>query len=405
MGFRRSKVRLAWAPLVLIASAVSGILSAGDATIPPEVLRIARMRQFMTENQRAAQSFTCLQTIERSRSGKDGKWRRDDIVRLEIALVNGKEVYSLPGDAEFGDKEIGDFVGSGTIGNGTFSSFATAVFVGNTPRHEYLGEETILGRRAYRYRYSVPLQLSGYILNINGYSGNAAYGGSFWLDAKTQEPLRLIVDAQDIAPYMPVKFVTHTIDFTRVRASGDSILLPQTTDTVLTFWDDSKSWNHTEYTHWRRYQGEVAIIFDDLLTTRQTREHVKLPAGLELEVRFLADLNLTDLSTGDVISATVNRDAVLNKRVVVPRESIVTGRLRGLETGEICSALVEWNEISFLDKRARFYGVLTGVRGVNASLDDKRSGLAPGVGRIRLKDCQAGPGVLQLWRIEDWSGR
>ena len=66
-------------------------------------------------------NYTCLESVERSvRGGKDREYRTVDTVRLEVALVDNKEMFAWPGSKEFEDTDIRTFVPTGMFGNGDF---------------------------------------------------------------------------------------------------------------------------------------------------------------------------------------------------------------------------------------------------------------------------------------------
>ena len=106
------------------ASAAAGLLlcipiSASIAQpLPPEVLLLGRIKAKAAENLQRLPNYTCTQTIERShRNAKSRKFELLDTIRLEVALVEGKELFSWPG-GKFEEKGIGEIVGAGgAIGN------------------------------------------------------------------------------------------------------------------------------------------------------------------------------------------------------------------------------------------------------------------------------------------------
>src|SRR6185369_10656113 len=103
----------------------------------------AQVRARMIGNLSRLPNYTCLQTIERKvRQASSRRYELVDVVRLEVALVNGKELFSWPGAGKFEDKEISEIVSGGAIGNGTFALHAKSVFQSRTARITYVGEVT-----------------------------------------------------------------------------------------------------------------------------------------------------------------------------------------------------------------------------------------------------------------------
>src|ERR1700694_2080018 len=121
--------------------------------LAPEILLLARIKVRAAENLQRLPNYTCTQTIERShRSGKARKFEPLDTLRLEVALVEGKELFSWPGAGKFEDKGIGEIVGGGgAIGNGSFALHAKSIFLTRWPSFTHFGETNLNGRQAVRY--------------------------------------------------------------------------------------------------------------------------------------------------------------------------------------------------------------------------------------------------------------
>src|SRR5215472_16191853 len=123
------------------------------------------------------------------------------MLRLEVALVDGKELFSWPGAGRFEDRGIGEIVGRGAaIGNGSFATHARSVFLSHAPKFTYVGAATLNGRRAIRYDYRIAQMLSGYQIHVGDHQAFVAYHGSFWVDADSLDLIRLDVRADDLPP-------------------------------------------------------------------------------------------------------------------------------------------------------------------------------------------------------------
>ena len=128
-------------------------------------------------------NYTCLQTIERTRRIPGKRTELIDLVRLEVALVNGRELFAWPGSRNFEDGEISDMVKGGAIGNGNFALHAKSVFQTNAPRFTFAGERIREdGRKTLRWDFVVPQTLSGYTLKQGEQQAVVGYHGSFWVD-------------------------------------------------------------------------------------------------------------------------------------------------------------------------------------------------------------------------------
>ena len=119
------------APGAWLFLAVTAALAAPqpDPGVAPEVL-LARIRLRMKDNLERLPNYTCRQTIERSqRLSSSRRFRLVDAIRLEVALVGGKELFAWPGETSFQDREISQLVSGGAIGNGDFALHARSVFL------------------------------------------------------------------------------------------------------------------------------------------------------------------------------------------------------------------------------------------------------------------------------------
>src|SRR5207244_2388962 len=125
--------------------------SDSESGLRPESLMLARIRVHMSDNLQRQPNYTCLETVERTALLKGSKKPLLDTLRLEVALVDGKELFAWPGAAKFEDKELREIVATGTIGNGNFAIFARVVFMGVNGGFVPRGRETINGRSLVRY--------------------------------------------------------------------------------------------------------------------------------------------------------------------------------------------------------------------------------------------------------------
>src|SRR2546427_797420 len=97
-------------------TSVFAAVCAAQSALPPERARLVQIRQRMKQNQERVPNYTCLETITRARrpsralvisaKGGSGRFLRHDIVRLEVAEVDGKEFFAWPGARNFAETEM-----------------------------------------------------------------------------------------------------------------------------------------------------------------------------------------------------------------------------------------------------------------------------------------------------------
>jgi hypothetical protein len=115
--------------LVLAGLLGLGPLAAQSSQLAPEVATLSKIKRRMVETLARQPNYTCIQQVERShRRLPRGKYELLDLVRIEVALVEGKEMFAWPGSRKFEDMDLGTMVTGGAIGTGNFATHARAVF-------------------------------------------------------------------------------------------------------------------------------------------------------------------------------------------------------------------------------------------------------------------------------------
>ncbi len=92
---------------IVILFLLSGATGGAQVSPPPAVPSrdqssqrqlLSQIKAKMADNLSRLPNYTCLQTIERShRDARKKRFERQDLVRLEVALVGGRELFAWPG--------------------------------------------------------------------------------------------------------------------------------------------------------------------------------------------------------------------------------------------------------------------------------------------------------------------
>ena len=337
----------------------------------PQLLQLSRVKHRMAANLAHQPDYTCVETIERSRRRKPSrKFELIDVLRLEVALAGGTEMFAWPGDRKFEATDPRNLIRTGAIGNGYFALHARAVFVSNVPHFTYAGDEPLAGRRAVRYDYRVPLLSSGYVLKSEGRQAVVGYHGSFWADAQTLDVLRLTVDADDIPAILNLTRADTEIDYQRVKIGESDFLLPLSSDLVLTDFSGNDSRNLMRFTSCRQYTGESVLSFSDPppdapapAAAAPVRE-IQLPPGLWIETTLDRKIDSRTAAVGDPVDAIVSRNIKHGGNIVIPKGARLTGRLRRLERlSETYAVSIVFSTLEFPGASAVFTGKLDQVGG------------------------------------------
>ena len=317
-------VRALWAILTL---AVGAAASGED--------QIARIRARVAETTARIPNYTCLETIER-------RWYTDefaedrvaDRVRIEVAVVDGKEQFSWPGGIPLDARELEEILRRGVSKSGDFSGFLSGVFVSNFATYTLVGEQAGAIRRSVRYDYRVPAQ-AGYLLNRDAAQAVVAYHGSFWVDPETLDLMRLEIEGDDITPKLKMSSAKLAIDYERVAVGAGTFLLPRATDVRMAGTSGLEDRAVARFTGCRQFLAESSLSFDDRPVAPAPIDNdpgAELPAGLNLDVVLAAPIVRKTAAVGDVVQAELRKEVKTKGGVMVPKGAVVDGRIVTLET-------------------------------------------------------------------------
>lgn len=352
-----------WSVLLLTACA--------DAQgIAPEVLQLSRIKRHMGQVLERQPNYTCLETIERSqRSGRNRKFQLVDALHLEVAVVEGKELFSWPGEREFKERDLRELAPTGAIGNGSFALHARSVFLSNAPMITYRGTEELDGHTVARYDFDVPQFRSGYKISIGPQWSITGYHGSFWNDIATLDLVRLDVEATEIPPPVPLRMARDSMRYERVNIGETAFLLPKSSEMIMEDFQGGASRNVIAFSRCRQYAGESTLSFAEApeegsAAPAALPEAISLPAGLLIELQLETPVKFPGNAIGDEIEARVIRDVKSKKAVVVPKGAVLKGNIALIEKrydarGQTRMLVaLKWREISFDGKVGPFEGQL-----------------------------------------------
>ncbi len=256
-----------------------------------------------------------------------------DTLRLEVALVDGKEMFAWPGAKQFEDKEIRDIVPSGMFGNGNYGIYARMLFGGGGPSFIYRESVPIGGPPALRYAFQVPRAASGFTLRVGTASAVVGFHGSIYLDPATTDLRRLEVFADDIPPGLGIKAAEDRIDYVRSRIGDDEFLLPQSSSLLMAS-SDNVSRNRVRFSGCRRFSGESSLSFDDeeiVDVAEKAVAEMVLPPRTSLSLQ-LGEFDLAKSAAGDAVTAVLRAAVRRNRQTLIPKGAVAKGRILRLET-------------------------------------------------------------------------
>jgi hypothetical protein len=255
--------------------------------LPAWVVNLARLKQSARAMLGNFPNYVCRETIDRYRGSQGSSPRVSDIIELEVAVVDGKEMFALPSGArphqKPHQKNLGDYVSRGLIGDGVFQGLAHNLLATELARFHWGGEEEIHPRtkgaakslHALRYDFELSALFGPYILEVDRMSGSTGLRGSLWVDAGSLDLLRVEASAVEIPPQLAsVEGFRMTIDYARVRLGTSDALLPAAAEMNMKFVFGQNDRNFIEFSGCREFTSESTIDFYDV-SRREAPEEKK----------------------------------------------------------------------------------------------------------------------------------
>jgi hypothetical protein len=370
------------------------------AQLSPDLELLTHVKLHEIEQLHRQPNYTCTETVERSqRSSATRKFQLLDTLRLEVALVGGKELFAWPGAKKFSDVEISDMIQRGAIGNGSFALHARAVFEGRAATYKYRGAEHLEGTpadtQAERFDFDVPLFLSGYSIKTNGRKAIVAYHGSFWADPRSFDLIRMEVIADQIPEELGLAKATDRVDYKRLKIGDNNFLLPSASELHMADLNGAENRNIVHFSACRQYSGESVISFAEPepeagnSSEPQPAREVELPPGAAVTVELADAIEMDAAAIGDPVEARVKGDVKSKGVVLIPKGATAKGRITTLERHTEYTAL----GLTFTDIEAQ------GVHApITLSLDDVIGIPKPSMRarNIRAIAARIGEGILYL---------
>jgi hypothetical protein len=318
-----------------------GTLAAQDpapqAMSPASVL-LGRIRDHMHDVLSHIPNYTCVETMDRTRRlGPAHQFQMQDVLRMEVALVEGKEMFAWPGSKKFEHDDLRNLISSGTYGNGAFALFARAVFLSSAPVFVYRGDDAVNGRTLVRYDFKVSKIISGYQIRVEDRTAVVSYHGSFWADPQTLDAARLEVIAEDIPPTLGLSYSSDRIDYARARIADDDYLLPSESQLDMRQPNGMESRNFVRFSSCRQYTGESILRFDEATdpnldtTPKPADEEILLPGGMELQIALLDNIDLSSAAAGDEVHGSLTGDLKQKGKILAAKGAVILGRITRLE--------------------------------------------------------------------------
>ena len=277
---------------------------------------------------------TCQELIAARRQlGLPGNISVRDRLRLEVAVVDGKEMFSWAGADRFETDSLEKLIPGGVAGSGDFIGFMFNIFGGDAQTVRYTG---LAGDQA-RFEFDVPQARSHYQYHDSGAPKITGYGGSFFLDPDNAELMKLVIDTAPFPAGEPLCQVEDIMDYQRIRIGSGDFLLPEVSSMDVIYRNGEEAMNETRYSDCHEFSGESTIRFDDADSkedisgargfARQRSTGAAAPR-LRLRIGLAQPINGETAAVGDAVTGVLLEDARDKTRgIVAHRNDRVFGRI------------------------------------------------------------------------------
>lgn len=306
------------------------------ADVPPKSgeLEVDKVRQVMRRRLLLVPRYSCEQfgdqiTKKDSPTSVSSRAR----FRTEVAFVGDRDLYSWPGENEFGEASLPELLGFGVASSGEFAAHARGVFLSNRSELRLIGEKEVNGRAMLHFAFDVAEKWSDYWFEYPGGRLKVRYSGEFWADAASYEVESLVLRVDDPRLGTVLRKAETEIRYKEFEIAGTSAWLPSEATVDIDTRGGDRSINHYKFSNCRSFSAESTISFDtpDVVSSDPGGLVAgdPLPSGISLSIRLTTALD-TETVAGDSIEGELQKKLRVGE-VEFAKGSKVRGRIRRLE--------------------------------------------------------------------------
>jgi hypothetical protein len=348
--------------MLLLRCIVALIAAARMLCAQPDPTQLMlQAREKLLNAVRRLPKYTCLETIDRSyyvaprekprtrlqsRTPLDScslefqigegnfvpEWK--DRLRLEVAIAEKNEIHSWPAASRFDTRTIDQMIPVGPTSSGVFGGLLVDIFNNSGTKFRYVGRIGDGQREVFEYTFRVPLEASHYSVNIPGGRADTGYQGSFRIDTKTAELIRVVDETERLPPGAAMCRAKTSTDYRFTLLGDGQILLPVQSVLETQRPNAFRTSNVTTFSACHEYVAQSTIRFGDedeiaKAAANAPRAATPLPAGIMLTLALTDAIDTSRAAGGDPVSAKVTKAvrASGSNTILVPAGAIARGRI------------------------------------------------------------------------------
>ena len=312
----------------------AGLLCHGQTALPPDLAALAKIKGKVAQNLKQLPNFTCTETIERWwQRQSDHRPQPLDTVQVEVAYVDGKELFGRPKVGRIDQPEIQRLV-QGSISKGSFATIAATTIQGSSTMFHYEGAGELNGHPAELFSFRVGILGSGYQITTASGRAQSGYRGRFWTDPSTFDLMRFEMAADDIPPVLDLASASESIDYRRVVVGNSRFLLPHVSELRMKDIRGYQVRNLTTYQDCRQFVAGSTLSFEgadsSMPAPGSPADESKLPVDFTVRIGWDTAIDATN-QAGDSVSATLLENVLMNQSTAVPKGAKLSGHIQSID--------------------------------------------------------------------------
>jgi hypothetical protein len=246
-------------------------------------------------------------------------------LKLEVAVADGREVFSWAGAGKFDERELADMLSEGPTGTGSFAGFLSNIFDGKSAQIIYKGGDS---DRSW-YDYSVPLAASNHRYRAGKQWVLVAYEGAFQVNNANADLLHLTVRIGHPPAATRNCETTAELDY----QPGGDFLVPTEMRQRFINNTGTEAENTARYSACREFHSESTVNFGGgAAGPRPASSHaaapVPAPANRPVTLELARAIDTANAAAGDFFTGRlVQAIRDTRGRVLVPAGALIQGHL------------------------------------------------------------------------------